>query len=102
METNPMHKAVLAKLENELEVYRQYLLSLPCNEAIEHSYEYTIKKDIVIAMENSDFPEDGYKLLLSSPCLLDDIYNTFVSMEDDYMETINYSIEKEIRKAQER
>lgn len=102
METNPMHKAVLSKLEDELEVYRKYLLSLPCNEAIEHSYEYTIKKDIIITMENSVFPEDDYKLLLSSPCLLDDIYNTFASMEDDYMETISYSIEKEIRKAQEK
>lgn len=97
-----MLNSLLKKLEEELERYRKYLLTLPCNEAIEHSYEYTIKKDIIIAMENSDFPEDGYKLLLSSPCLLDDIYNTFVSMEDDYMETINYSIEKEIRKAQER
>lgn len=93
-----MHKQLLEKLEKELENYRQYLLTLPCEEAIEHSYEYTIKKDIVIAIENCYITEEEYKLLLKSPCLLEDIFNTFNALDDDYMETINYSIEKKLRR----
>lgn len=76
-----MLNSLLKKFEEELEKYRKYLLTLPCEEAIEHSYEYTVKKDIVLAMENSNLSDEQLKALIGLPFPLEAIYSSFLKLD---------------------
>lgn len=90
---------LLEKLSNELENFRLSLLDMPCSEAIEHSYEYTVKKDIVIAIENSTLSNSQYKALCGFPFPLEAIYSSFSKLDStDYMEQLCLVAEKEADK----
>lgn len=56
-------------------------------------YEYTIREDIVICMEELDLSPKQAKALLRSPCPLDDVYKEFKDRESENMDTIRDSIE---------
>ena len=90
---------LLEVLSKELEGYRLSLLDMPCSEAIEHSFEYTVKKDIVIAIENSDLSNIQYKALCNFPFPLEAIYSSFSKLDStDYMEQLCWVAEIEAEK----
>ena len=50
MNTNNLNTALYEKMATEQEKYRDWLKSQPPEEILHHTYEYTIREDIVMAM----------------------------------------------------
>ena len=68
------------------EHYREWLLSLPPEEILNHTYEYTIREDILLALETNDLSDEQATALLSSPAPLDDVFHDFEQIEGDHMD----------------
>lgn len=81
------------KMKAEQDKYRDWLLSQPPNEILNHTYEYTMREDIVACMEELELSPKQAKALLRSPCPLEDVYKEFQEQETGYMDTIRDSIE---------
>lgn len=81
------------KMAAEQETYRSWLLEQPPEEILRHTYEYTVREDILMAMEELALPSQKADALLSSPSPLADVYQHFTNMETEYMDVIRSSIE---------
>ena len=84
-----LYKKVFAKQEQ----YREWLLSQPPDEILNHCYEYTVREDIVLALEEYDLSDKQCKALLKSPCPLADVFKDFEKRETDHMDIIRDTIE---------
>ena len=65
----------------------------PPEEILNHTYEYTMREDIVMCMEELELSPKQAKALLRSLCPLDDVYKEFKDREVEHMDTIRDSIE---------
>ena len=81
------------KMKAEQDKYRNWLLTQEPAEILNHTYEYTMREDIVMAMEDLELTPKQAKALLKSPCPLDDVYKEFKDREVEHMDTIRDSIE---------
>ncbi len=81
------------KMKAEQDKYRGWLLTQEPAEILNHTYEYTMREDIVMAMEDLELTLKQAKALLKSPCPLDDVYKEFKDREVEHMDTIRDSIE---------
>ena len=81
------------KMKAEQDKYRDWLLTQEPAEILNHTYEYTMREDIVMAMEELELTPKQAKALLKSPCPLDDVYKEFKDREVEHMDTIRDSIE---------
>ena len=62
-----LNTALYQKMFAEQETYREWLLSQPSEEILNHTYEYTVREDILLSMEYNDLPDAQAKALLKSP-----------------------------------
>ena len=83
------------KMKAEQDKYRDWLLTQEPAEILNHTYEYTMREDIVMCMEDLELSPKQAKTLLKSPCPLDDVYKEFKDREVEHMDTIRDSIETE-------
>ena len=81
------------KMKVEQDKYRDWLLSRPPEEILNHTYEYTIREDIVMCMEELELSPKQAKALLRFSCPLEDVYKEFERRETEYMDTIRDCIE---------
>ena len=81
------------KMKAEQDKYRDWLLTQEPAEILNHTYEYTMREDIVMAMEELELTPKQAKALLKSPCPLDAVYKEFRDREVEHMNTIRDSIE---------
>lgn len=81
------------KMKAEQDKYREWLLSQSPSEILNHTYEYTMCEDIVMAMEDLELTPKQAKALLKSPCPLADVFEEFKDRETEHMDTIRDSIE---------
>ena len=81
------------KMKAEQEQYRDWLLTQEPAEMLNHTYEYTMREDIVICMKDLKLSAKQAKALLKSPCPLNDVYKEFKDREVEHMDTIRDSIE---------
>lgn len=81
------------KMKAEQDKYRDWLLTQSPAEIINHTYEYTIREDIVIFMEEAELTPKQAKVLLKSPCPLGDCYEIYRDREDSKMDDIRESVE---------
>ena len=88
-----LNMKVYEKLFDEQEKFKEWLLTQPPEEILNHAYEYTVRQDIVLAMEYHDLGDDQCRALLSSPAPLDEIYHDFEQIEGDHMDVIRGCIE---------
>lgn len=86
--------ALYQKIAAEQKDYRDWLLSQPPDEILNHSYEYTIREDIVMEMEALDLTPAQASVLLSSRSPLADIYKDFSKLETSHMDAIRGTIEQ--------
>ena len=93
MNTNDLNTALYEKMATEQEKYRDWLKSQPPEEVLNHAYEYTIREDIVMAMEELELTDTQAQALLESPSPLADVYRYFEKLETGYMDVIRDSIE---------
>jgi hypothetical protein len=81
------------KMKAEQDKYRDWLLNQPPEEILNHTYEYTMREDIVVCMEELKLSPKQAKALLRSPCPLADVYKEFMDREVEHMDTVRDSIE---------
>ena len=72
----------------EQEQFRDWLLTQPPQEILNHAYEYIVREDILLSLEYNDLTDAQAAALLTSPSPLADVYKTFDKMESSHMEEI--------------
>lgn len=93
MSNEEMKQALLDKLTAEQDTYRAWLLEQPPEEILNHTYEYTMRQDIIFCMEELDLTDAQAAALLASTSPMQDIYKEFDKRDASYMEDIRDSIE---------
>lgn len=83
------------KMKAEQDKYRDWLASQEPSEILNHTYEYTMREDIVMCMEELELEPEKARALLRSPCPRSDVYKEFRDRETEHMDTIRDSIETE-------
>lgn len=93
MNTNNLNTALYEKMAAEQDKYRDWLFSQSPAEVLNHAYEYIVREDIVMAMEELELTDAQAQALLDSPTPLADVYRYFEKVETDHMDVIRDSIE---------
>ena len=94
MSNEELNTALYQKMFGEQESYRGWLLSQPPEEILNHTYEYTVREDILLSLEYHDLPDAQAKALLKSPSHLADIFKDWERKETSYMEDIWQTVEE--------
>ena len=87
------------KMMEEQKVWKEWLINQSREEILNHSYEYNIRNDIILAMEDSSFEltYEQASALLKLPDPLMAVYRHFEKLETDHMEVIRDSIENKAK-----
>ncbi len=93
MDAEKLNQALYEKMAAEQESYRDWLLTQSPEEILNHTYEYAVRQDIVVAMENAELEPAQAKALLSSPSPLSDVYQDFANIETGYMDILHECVE---------
>ncbi len=93
MSNEEMKQALVDKLSAEQDKYRAWLLEQPPEEILKHTYEYTMREDIVFCAEALDLTGAQVSALLASPSPMEDIYREYDKRDNSYIEDIRDSIE---------
>ena len=88
-----LQQSLYDKLSREQDKYRDWLKGQPPEEILHHSYEYTVREDILMSMEELTLSEAEARALLLSPSPMAILYDEFSDLETGYMDTIRDSIE---------
>lgn len=83
-----MNTQLYQKMFAEQEMYRCYLLEQTPEEILRHTYEYTVREDILMSLEYNDLSNAQCQALLKSSSPLDDVFHHFEKQESDYMDHI--------------
>lgn len=83
-----LNTALYQKMYAEQDTYRKWLLTQTPEEILNHTYEYTVREDILMSLENNDLNDEQASALLKSPSPLGDVFSEFESRETGYMETV--------------
>lgn len=94
MTNEQLNTALYEKMFAEQDAYRNWLLSQRPEEILKHTYEYTVREDIVLSLEYHDLPDAQAKALLRSSSPLADVYKDWEKKETDYMENIWQTVEE--------
>ena len=89
-----LQQSLYDKLSREQDMYRDWLKGQPPEEILHHSYEYTVREDILMSMEELTLSEAETRALLLSPSPMAILYDKFSDLETGYMDTIRDSIEE--------
>ena len=90
------------KIKQQFETYRKWLLQQTPEEILNHTYEYTIKQDILCIFENEEaFTEENAKTLLDLTDPLEEIFEEFKKTEYGYIETLEETIHQVIDSVKE-
>lgn len=106
MTNEQLNTALYEKMFAEQETYREWLLTQPPEEILNHTYEYTVREDILISMEYNDLTSEQARAMLKSPSPLADVFKDWEDKETGYMEDIRQTIEdrakSEVQKQQKK
>mgnify|MGYP002559471448 CR=1 FL=1 len=83
-----LNTALYEKMFSEQETYRAWLLAQPPEEILNHTYEYTVREDILMSLEYNSLPNTQVQALLKSPSPLADVFAAWEDRETSYMEEI--------------
>ena len=105
MDNEALNTKLYEKLFAEQVKFKGWLLTQPPEEILNHTYEYTIREDIVLALEYMDLSDERAAALLESPSPLADLFKDFEKIETNHMDDVRECIEsradKEIEKQRE-
>lgn len=89
-----LNTALYKKMFAAQEKYRAWLLGQPPEEILNHTYEYTMREDILLSLEYEDISVKQAVALLALPDPLSAVYRTFDKMETSHMEDIHAALEQ--------
>jgi len=93
MTNEEMHTALYEKFSAEQDNYRAWLLKQTPEEILHHTYEYTVREDIVMMMEEAEFSPQQAAALLWKGTTLSDIFKSFTKVETEYMDILRNTVE---------
>ena len=99
MTNEELNTRLYQKMFSEQEAYREWLLSQMPEEILNHTYEYTVREDILMSLECHDLPDTQAKALLKSPSPLADVFKNWEHKENGYMEDIWQTVEDRAKEA---
>ena len=70
---NPLEQ-LEAKMTEEFNAYRSWLLQQPPEEILSHAYEYSTKQDIILNVADAGLSPAQIETMLRSPCPLEDVF----------------------------
>ena len=88
MTNEELNTALYEKMFAEQETYRAWLLTQAPEEILNHTYEYTVREDILMSLEYNSLPTAQVRALLKSPSPLADVFAAWEDRETSYMEEI--------------
>lgn len=88
MTNEELNTALYQKMFTEQETYRKWLLEQPPEEILKHTYEYTVREDILLSLEYHDLTDAQAQALMKSPSPLGDVFHEFEQTETGYMDTV--------------
>ena len=101
-----LNAALYEKMSAEQDQFVGRLLKLAPEEMLEHSFEYTVRQDILISMEDSVLNNDQTQALFRSETPLADVYKEYQKQQSGYIDVVRDSIvaraNSELRKDLER
>ena len=95
-----LKKQLMKKAEKEQSIYREWLLSQEPEEILNHTYEYTMREDILLKLNDMELDKAQLKELLKSPDLMDGIYQRYTKFDTKYMELIEESVKQHAKPIQ--
>lgn len=103
MNREELNTALYEKMAAEQNTYRDWLKGQSTEEALNHAFEYTVREDVLMAMEFAELPEEQARALLASETPLADVFKEYQNMETHHMDDIrdcidnraNYVIQQE-------
>lgn len=102
MTNEELNTRLYQKMFAEQESYREWLLSQTPDEILNHTYEYTVREDILMSLEYHDLPDTQAKALLKSSSPLADVFKDWEKKETGYMEDIWQTVEDGAKEAVKR
>lgn len=93
MDAERLNQDLYNKMAAEQENFKNVLLSLTPEHILDHVYEYVMRQDILMAMEELDLPAPLAAALLESKFPLAEVYKDFRDMETGHMDHIRECIE---------
>ena len=72
------------KMKAEQDKYRDWLASQEPSEILNHTYEYTMREDIVMCIEELELEPEKARALLRSPSPLSDVYKEMCIRDSAY------------------
>lgn len=85
------------KMKAEQDNYRDWLLHQEPSEILNHTYEYTMREDIVMCMEELELEPEEARALLRSPCPLDTIRDSIETEADKCLQRQEKKQQRESR-----
>ena len=100
MTNEELNTALYKKVFAEQEKYREWLLSQPPDEILNHCYEYTVREDILMSLEYHDLEDSQARALLKSGKPLKQIFERWENQETSYMDTVWDTVQEQARAAE--
>ena len=94
MTNEELNTALYKKMFAEQETYRAWLLSQAPEEILNHTYEYTVREDILMSLEYHDLTDAQARALLKSPSPLAEVFADWEGKETGYMDDIWQTVEE--------
>ena len=83
MTNEELNTQLYQKMFYEQEQFREWLLGQPPEEILNHCYTYTVREDILLALETNDLSDRQCQALLKSHTPLEDVFREFEHRESD-------------------
>ena len=93
MDAEKSTTALFEKMKKEQDSYRAWLVTQPPEGILGHAYEYSVREDILMALEDRDLTATQAEALLASPAIMADLYKEWCKQETGYMDNIRDTIE---------
>lgn len=100
MTNEELNTRLYEKMFAEQEQFRDWLLSQPAAEILNHAYEYTVREDILMSLEYHDLEDSQAKALLKSGKPLKQIFERWENQETSYMDTVWNTVQEQARAAE--
>ena len=100
MTNEELNTRLYEKMFAEQERFRDWLLSQPPAEILNHAYEYTVREDILMSLEYNDLEDSQARALLKSGKPLKQIFERWEDKETSHMENIWDTVQEQAKAAE--
>ena len=97
MTNEELNTRLYEKMFAEQEQFRDWLLSQPAAEILNHAYEYTVREDILMSLEYHDLEDSQARALLKSGKPLKQIFERWENQETSYMDTVWDTVQEQAK-----